>query len=409
MEICYASNRYFINPLWSEKELEMKWQSLSEQHGSALFLKARCLAKQINEPDDPQIVSTIIAYIKIYGHKAVTEAINTATKLSFENGKWEIRYIIGILQKDYVPLSRLPSPADFYCLHPHKEKGRLLPLDIQPQHIYGMGFTYATHIKETGFEFDPDKPPPVFKKDLISLNISADSAVVPTRRGLIACAERIEPGLGQTIDKKLKHLPPLLDYEGELAFVLLEDIDWQKIDDPGYAPRLGYFLANDISARTIAVLGEGKTNQYDYWGASKSFPGFLPVGEKIWVPNTRIPDSILRINIITEVNGKVRQNQSTTDMMYTPREMLLFISKKYPDELPQTGDIVLMGTPGGVAMQVPAWKRRLADALRLDRFARLKSLINSNKSNKRFLKPGDTVTVSGGILGEVKTRIVERR
>lgn len=307
----------------------------------------------------------------------------------------------------FTPLSRLPSPANFYCLGIEKKEGELSPLELQPKHIYGIGLTYATHLRETGTEFDPDKPPPVFKKELVSLNRSGAPVNVPTRQDLLSCAERIEPGLGKRIDKKFKQLPPFLDYEGELAFVLLEDVNWQEIDAPDYVPKLGYFLANDISARTIAILGEGKANRYDYWGVSKSFPGFLPTGTKMWVPNIRKPKSILCTVIKTEVNNKVRQSQSTSDMMYTPREMLLFISKRYPDALPQKGDVVLTGTPGGVAMQVPAWKVWLANLLNLDRFARLRSLIDSNKNNKKFLKPGDVVKVSGGILGEIETQLVQ--
>jgi len=187
---------------------------------------------------------------------------------------------------------------------------------------------------------------------------------------------------------------------------LLEDVDWQRIEDPDYAPPLGYFIANDISARTIAILGEGKNNRYEYWGASKSFEGFLPVGTQMWIPDSHEPDSILSTVITTKVNGKIRQKQSTTDMIYTPRQMLLFISEKYPDNLPRKGDAVLTGTPGGVAMQVPVWKGWLADTLGLDRFVKLASSIGFAKKSKKFLKPGDVIEVSGGILGEVKTEIV---
>ena len=302
---------------------------------------------------------------------------------------------------------RLPAPAEFYCLTAQKNDGELIPLNIHPRNIYGMGLTYEMHFKETGSKFNPAQAPPVFKKELIALNISGELVTVPTRQALLACAENIEPGLKVKLDKKFKYLPPLLDYEGELAFVLLEDVNWQKIDKPDYAPKLGYFLANDISVRTLAVLGEGKTNKYDYWGASKSFPGFLPTGHKMWIPNIHRPGSIFNIVITTEVNGMVRQKQSTSNMIYTPREMLGFIYQRYPANLPQKGDIVLTGTPGGVAMQIPAWKVGLADLLNLDRFTRLKSLIDSSKSNKRFLKPGDVVKVSGEILGEIETRIVE--
>ena len=100
------ANCYFINPLWSEDELEMKWKRLSKKHGADLFLNARNLAERINESNDPQIVVTFITYTNIYGLEAVREAVNTATALSFENGKWEMRYVIGILKGNYLPVSK---------------------------------------------------------------------------------------------------------------------------------------------------------------------------------------------------------------------------------------------------------------------------------------------------------------
>ena len=99
------ANRYFINPLWSEDELELKWKKLTERHGLDLVSKARELATRINEPYDPEVVADMIMLIKIYGKEAVKEAVNIATKLAFENGKWELRYVIGILQHDMVPLN----------------------------------------------------------------------------------------------------------------------------------------------------------------------------------------------------------------------------------------------------------------------------------------------------------------
>ncbi|MDD5085571.1 MAG: fumarylacetoacetate hydrolase family protein [Candidatus Omnitrophica bacterium] len=303
------------------------------------------------------------------------------------------------------PFAQKPRPADFVHLWSGKSEGELLPLEIEPEHIYGLGLTYAKHLRETGSRFDAGEPPPVFRKDLVSLNKTGAPVPIPDRERLIASCEGIEPGLGRIVDKKFKDLPPLLDYEGELAFVLLEDVDWSEVNNPDYSPKIGYFLANDLSARSIAVLGEGMPNRYDYWGVSKSFPGFLPVGAKMWVPPAEKPDSILRVVIVTKVNGELRQKESTSDMMYTPREMLSFIYKKYPDMPPRKGDIVLMGTPGGVAMQIPGWKAWLADLFRFDRFKKLSSLIASNKNNKKFLKPEDVVEVSGGILGELKTEI----
>lgn len=38
-------------------------------------------------------------------------------------------------------------------------------------------------------------------------------------------------------------------------------------------------MTNYLSARSIAILGEGQANRYDYWGAAKSFPGLTPIKE----------------------------------------------------------------------------------------------------------------------------------
>jgi 2-keto-4-pentenoate hydratase/2-oxohepta-3-ene-1,7-dioic acid hydratase in catechol pathway len=301
--------------------------------------------------------------------------------------------------------AQAPKPANFNCLGAREGDGQLLPLELKPKHIYGLGLTYAAHLKETGSKFNRDTPPPVFKKAPISLNQSGEPVKIPGRQALIDCADSIEAGLGKKIAKKFNTLPSLLDYEGELAFILLEDIDWSKIRDLSYSPKLGYFLANDISARTIAILGEGRPDIYDYWGASKSFQGFLPISKQMWVPGTQQPNSILCTTIITKVNGVVRQKQPVCDMVYTPREMLCFIYEKFPNELPQKGDIVLTGTPGGVAFQVPAWKARLSAILNLDRFVKLGALIGSGGGNKKFLKPEDVVEVSGGMLDTVSVKI----
>jgi 2-keto-4-pentenoate hydratase/2-oxohepta-3-ene-1,7-dioic acid hydratase in catechol pathway len=311
----------------------------------------------------------------------------------------------GCLQ--FAKRSSVPRPASFMHLWKGGEEGGLMPLELDPKNIYGMGLTYASHLKETGSGFDPNEPPPVFRKSLISLNRTGKSIKIPTRDDLITSAERLEPGLGAEVDKRYDRLSALLDYEGELGFVLLEDVDWGRIDGPDYSPKIGYFLANDISARAIALLGEDMPNRHDYWGASKSFPNFLPVGSKMWAPNKHMRDSILSVEIVTKVNGVIRQKQCTSDIMYTPREMLVHISRSYPDHLPGKGDIVLTGTPSGVALQVHQWKVAVAEIFNINRFSKLLFTLLSAGKNSKFLKTGDEVVVSGGILGKIETRIVK--
>ncbi len=98
------ANRYLLNPLPSEKELIRIWDEMASRHGEIYYL-ARHLAGRINEPEDPEAVGSIVMIIKIYGEEAVSEVISKVTRLSFANGKWELRYISGILKRDYLPLS----------------------------------------------------------------------------------------------------------------------------------------------------------------------------------------------------------------------------------------------------------------------------------------------------------------
>ena len=110
----------------------------------------------------------------------------------------------------FTPFARIPKPAGFNHLWTEETEGQLFPLKLDPKNIYGMGLTYTSHLKETGSEFNPDKPPPVFRKSLLSLNQSGKPVNMPTKEDLINCAEGIETGLGEKVDKKFEKLSPLL-------------------------------------------------------------------------------------------------------------------------------------------------------------------------------------------------------
>jgi 2-keto-4-pentenoate hydratase/2-oxohepta-3-ene-1,7-dioic acid hydratase in catechol pathway len=188
-----------------------------------------------------------------------------------------------------------------------------------------------------------------------------------------------------------------------MGMVLLEDIDPSRLDDPSFAPRLGFFIANDLSARSIGILGEGRPNRHAYWGLSKSFPGFMPVADKAWVPENAAPNGIPCVEIESLVNGEVRQHQSTADLIYAPVQMLRFIRAKFPEAPLSKGTIVLMGTPGGVAMSTPRWLVRLSNLVGLSRFRKLATKLDGDTS--RFLVVGDEVTVRGQGLGKVSVTV----
>ncbi len=300
------------------------------------------------------------------------------------------------------PLAHKPRPAAFHCYD--MAKGSYVPLDPPPQ-AFGVGLSYASHIEETASKFDPKAPPPIFRKQPSALVRTGAEVAVPGTAELVAAAESLEPGLGTVLRQEHDALPALLDYEVEMGFVLLDDIDHASLGDAEFAPRLGFFIGNDVSARTLAILGEGQPTRFEFWGASKSFAGFMPVADRAWVPNETKRDGIPCVVIETTVNGELRQKQSTANLIYTPAQMLRFIVDKYPDTALPKGTIVLTGTPGGVAMNTPRWLARLSSLLGLNRFKKLAAKLSGDTS--RFLNPGDRVVIRGQGLGEVDIVITQ--
>jgi 2-keto-4-pentenoate hydratase/2-oxohepta-3-ene-1,7-dioic acid hydratase in catechol pathway len=300
------------------------------------------------------------------------------------------------------PLAHKPKPGAFHCYD--FARGSYVPLDPPPQ-AFGVGLSYAAHIEETASKFDPEAPPPIFRKHPSALVRTGAEVAMPGTDELLAAAESLEPGLGKVVREEREELSALLDYEVELGFVLLDDVGQTSLDDADFAPRLGFFIGNDVSARTLAILGEGQPNRFDFWGTSKSFAGFMPVADSAWVPNETKPDGIPCVVIETTVNGELRQKQSTANLIYTPVQMLRFIQAKCPDTALQKGTIVLTGTPGGVAMNTPRWLARLSGLVGLSRFKKLAAKLDGDTS--RFLNPGDRVVVRGEGLGEVSIVITE--
>ena len=294
------------------------------------------------------------------------------------------------------PLAHRPVPARFHCYD--LAQGGYVPLEPPPQ-AFGIGLAYAAHIEETASSFDPNAVPPVFRKDPSALARTNAIVDIPDTNQICDTADALEPGLGETLRKQHAELPALLDYEGEMGFVLLEEVDPAMLDDPAYVPQLGFFIANDVSARTLAILGEGRPNRYDYWGASKSFPGFLPIADRAWAPHEPKRNGIPCAVIETRVRGELRQRQGTDDLIYTPLQMLRFVHSTYPEARLEKGTIVLTGTPGGVAFTTPRWLVRLGNLLRLSRFDKLAAKLDGDTS--RYLSPGDQVVVRAKGLGKV--------
>lgn len=175
----------------------------------------------------------------------------------------------------------------------------------RPTKIVAVGLNYKAHAEEMG------KPLP--EEPLIFMKPS--TAVISNKMRIV------KPKMSQRVD-----------YEGELAVVIGRKC--KKIS-PQEAPDyiLGYSCFNDVTARDL----QQKDVQYT---RAKSFDTFAPYGP--WV-NTEIDP--IGLKITTRVNGKIKQEGNTEDMIFSPFELVSFISQ-IMTLLP--GDVIATGTPPGV-------------------------------------------------------------
>jgi 2-keto-4-pentenoate hydratase/2-oxohepta-3-ene-1,7-dioic acid hydratase in catechol pathway len=268
--------------------------------------------------------------------------------------------------------------------------------------IVGLGLTYRDHAKETGQKIDTSTPPIAFSKHARTFITGDGSVNVPTSTQLLKTLQTLEPGLGGELAKRMRLVPAVMDYEGEIALVALGDIDESRLG-AGVPQPFGLAACNDLTARICQVLGEGMPNPYDYWAVAKSFPRFLPVSDRVWAPAdgiARMPD----ITIVTRVNGEERQRASSKLLAYD-LPMLVRAARTQLGRPLRRGDVICTGTPAGIGMRLSMVKRRLASLVK-DRFRKAELLVSTYATSNALLRPGDVVEVEAGPAGSVRTRLV---
>ncbi|KAJ5834450.1 hypothetical protein N7447_000476 [Penicillium robsamsonii] len=143
------------------------------------------------------------------------------------------------------------------------------------------------------------------------------------------------------------------DYEVELAIVIgrqCKNVSLDKAAD--YV--LGYAVANDVTARKH----QDKTSQWSY---AKGMDGFCPLGPCI-VSTEQIPDASV-LNLKTRLNGKIMQNGSADDMIFSIPEIVSYLSQGHT-LLP--GTVIITGTPCGIGIsQSPPQFLQPGDELRI--------------------------------------------
>jgi 2,4-didehydro-3-deoxy-L-rhamnonate hydrolase len=103
----------------------------------------------------------------------------------------------------------------------------------------------------------------------------------------------------------------------------------------------GFAVVNDVTARELIFRRDGSAIGAD-WLAGKSFPTFLPFGPLI-VPKEQVADPY-DLTIKLSVNGKVYQDESTSDMMTSIERQIEFLSNIV---VLQPGDVICTGSPYG--------------------------------------------------------------
>ncbi len=149
-----------------------------------------------------------------------------------------------------------------------------------------------------------------------------------------------------TIKLPPKEVSYKFDYETELLIVIGKTArNVSEAAAPDYIA--GYCISNDFSARDLQTETPG-----GQWMIGKTLDGFAPIGP-YFVTSDLVGDPH-KLKLQTFVNGEVRQDLSTDDMIFNCYQIVSFISRLWALE---PGDIILTGTPQGVILGYPPEER----------------------------------------------------
>jgi 2-keto-4-pentenoate hydratase/2-oxohepta-3-ene-1,7-dioic acid hydratase in catechol pathway len=161
-----------------------------------------------------------------------------------------------------------------------------------------------------------------------------ESAALPTVPLLFAKFPSALVGEGETITWSAR-MTAQVDYEAELAVVIGRRARNVAVDQ-ALDHVLGYSCLNDVSARDLQV-SDGQ------WTRAKSLDTFCPMGPLI-VSADEVPD-IEDLRVRCRVNGELRQDASTAELVHGVAELIAYCSQSFTLE---PGDVIATGTPGGV-------------------------------------------------------------
>jgi 2-keto-4-pentenoate hydratase/2-oxohepta-3-ene-1,7-dioic acid hydratase in catechol pathway len=188
--------------------------------------------------------------------------------------------------------------------------GSIETLDLVPSKIIGIGVNYRAHAVEMGKGL-PEEP---------LMFLKPRSALIPD---------------GTAIERPAGY--ERVDYEGELGVVIGQRA--RRVPrERALEIVLGLTCVNDVSVRDL----QKKDGQ---WARAKGFDTFCPLGPRIV---GGLDPSALRIT--TRLNGQLRQDSSTADLIFDVPTLISFCSMHMTLE---PGDVISTGTPSGVGNLAP--------------------------------------------------------
>jgi 2-keto-4-pentenoate hydratase/2-oxohepta-3-ene-1,7-dioic acid hydratase in catechol pathway len=228
------------------------------------------------------------------------------------------------------------NSTSFVAAGPSPAMGLCIPI---PGKIICVGLNYRRHAREAGMPIPAS--PMLFGKFANSLAASGSDVPLPST------AEQY-------------------DYEAELGVVIgRRAVAVSEADALDYV--WGYCNCNDVSARDL----QSRTSQFTL---GKILDGFLPVGPKL-VSRDEVTDP-QNLAIRGWLNGDLRQDANTSDMIFGVAELVSYISTYVPLD---PGDLIVTGTPEGVIL---------------------------GRDPKIWMKPGDVAEVEVEHLGRLTTPFV---
>jgi 2-keto-4-pentenoate hydratase/2-oxohepta-3-ene-1,7-dioic acid hydratase in catechol pathway len=210
---------------------------------------------------------------------------------------------------------------------------------VTPRKIICVGLNYQKHAIEMGI--DAPSEPIVFMKSPKTMVGGFDNIVIP-------------PNSKKT------------DYEVELAIIIGEHALYLNSPKDAFNCILGYTISQDISEREWQLERGGQ------WMKGKSFPTFNPLGPCVVTKDELDGDNL---KIWSKVNGAVRQDSNTNDLIFDIGFCIWYISQFMELE---PGDVVNTGTPEGVGM---------------------------SRTPSGFLKPGDILESGIEGIGTIKNLV----